>query len=83
MRLFGLGPAEMMVCGCIFGLPLAGIVLISAIIAARRGNSQEVPAGDKKCPFCAEHIKKEAVVCRYCGRDLADPATGSEADVVV
>ena len=26
--------------------------------------------GTKKCPFCANNIKEDAIVCQYCNRDL-------------
>lgn len=30
----------------------------------------------KKCPYCAEDVKKAAVICKHCGKDIAEkPST--------
>lgn len=55
---------------------IAGIVCISSARKpeATQVQTARVQAGDsRKCPHCAELIKVEAKVCRFCGRDVASP----------
>jgi len=45
---------------------LLALIVAGFVFVIRR----PVPGDSRKCPFCAELIKREAVVCRFCGRDV-------------
>ena len=54
----------------IVGFPL---YLVRRSRTMRASGTDSAPADDdatRKCPYCAENIKAQAVVCRYCGRDV-------------
>ncbi|MGE0350968.1 hypothetical protein [Hydrogenophaga sp.] len=63
-----------------FGAFLAPV--IGLVVAMSASNSQQIAIATgehgefRKCPFCAESVRKEAIKCKHCGSELpAVPAS--------
>lgn len=70
-----MGTGLWFVLGLIFG-PFA-VLMIAASSSYPTDEKLLHVKGIKRCPFCAEEIKAEAIVCKHCGRDV--PKDGLEA----
>lgn len=64
--------------GLFFG-PFGLLVAFFPAIA----DAQHVPEGSRACPYCAELIKTEALVCRYCNKDLTTSTRKEVGGIVV
>lgn len=74
------------------GLFLGFIGIILALVVSRHEDvleSKAVATGEfRKCPFCAEIIKSEALRCKHCSADVSasvppPPAPGPTLDVSI
>jgi hypothetical protein len=49
---------------------IAGLLVLVLPDPVKEREQQELLKNSRKCPLCAELVRREAIVCKHCGRDL-------------
>lgn len=56
------------------GVLLGPVGVLLALVVAPNQSAMETSAiasgASRQCPYCAEIVRSQAVVCKHCGRDL-------------
>ena len=57
----------------VYGILLLPIALIHSLVIEKDNAEMEARSlseGNKKCPYCAELVKREAIICKHCKSEL-------------
>lgn len=60
--------------------PIIGFI---AVAVSKPDEKKLIRSGMKKCPYCAELVKGEAVVCKHCGKEFPPSAPPPETPGVL
>ena len=61
-----------------YGWLLFPIALVHALLLSEDERAVAARRHLRQCPYCAEYIRAEARVCRYCGRELVEEQPAEE-----